>query len=257
MRKGKDTAIKIYHIYARLHTFRKKTNTHKALEIIPRPDPHLFEPWMIGVFLFCLGILAYLRIAYGKRLERMAGGLLRIQILRQIMAEEIVFTQRASTLLFINFVCLFALFLFAVVQFRFPSQPIAFDFTAYVILALVILGVYLLKLIGGFFLRWLFSDKGLIREFLFEAMLIQCALGVILLPTMAIFLFSVGAERTFLLQLCLGLLAFSWIFRIIQGIRLSTAHQVSAVYIILYLCTLEILPVLALLKAAQRALFLS
>lgn len=227
------------------------------MEPLLRPDPHLFEPWMLGVFVLCLTILAYLRIAYGKRLERMTGGLVRIQILRQIMAEEMVFTQRASMLLFLNFIFLVALLLFGAVELRFPSQPLGLDFSTYGVLVLLIVGIYLVKLLLGFLLRWLFTDKGLIREFLYETMLIQCALGVVLLPTTAIFLFSVGAQRSILLQVCLGLLAFAWVFRLIQGVRLSTSYQVSAVYIILYLCTLEILPALALIKAAQRAFFLS
>lgn len=211
---------------------------------------------MLGVFLVCLGILAYLRIAYAKRLDRLAVGLVRIQLLRQIMAEEIVFTQRPTMLLFLNFILLLALFIIGMLNVLSPTDTNSFDLGAFGVLSLIIAAIYAGKFILGAVMRWLFNDRGLIREYLFETMIIQCALGIILIPTLALLLFSVGSDRHIILQIAFIFLALAWLYRILQGLRLSMAYPVSWVYIILYLCTLEILPLLALLKGSQMAIFL-
>ena len=98
-------------------------------------------------------------------------------------------------------------------------------------------------------MRWLYADSGLIREYLFESFLINKAVGVLFLPmAIAVVFINIG-KLSALFPLAAILILMLLVFRIVQGIRMSTSYSVSWVYIILYLCTLEILPVLLLVGA--------
>lgn len=224
------------------------------IEILPelRPNPTLYEEWMLLVFLLVLLNIAYVRIAYQRRMQRLFDSILRVQILRQVMREELVFSHRASILLFLNF-CLLA-GLTTYLAFRWASFPLPFDqgWMNFMVFALGIALLYYGKLMLSRILRWVLQDSGLIREYLFEVFLINKVAGIFILPLVVgmAFLNLSQVGWLFIASCVLGLALFG--YRIMQGLILSSAHAVSRVYIILYLCTLEILPLYLLVEAVKR-----
>jgi len=221
----------------------------QTLEPIPRESPNLYESWMLPVLLLILAIIAYVRVAYGRRLSRLFNSLWRIQILRQVMREELVFSHRASVLLHFNFVLVAALAVYAWLKVTDRSIFNLEGFALYVSLAGIVAAVYILKLIITAVLRAAFKDPGLIREYLFEVFLINKAAGILLLPfALALIILNISKAHTLILIIAISALLFI-VFRFVQGLRLSLDYKVSGVYIILYLCTLEILPFLVLAKA--------
>lgn len=222
-----------------------------SIDINPilRESPNLYEDWMIGVIVLMFGILAYMRVTYSKRLGRLFSSLVRIQILRQVMREELVFSHRASVLLSINFVLVTALILYCGFKF-FHWQSFGLDgFNLFCVLAGLITFIYLGKLVLTIFLRWLYKDQGLIREYLFEAFLINKAVGVVFLPIVFGVIFLNIGKVSLMFTVGAALAIAFFVFRIAQGLRMSTSYSVSWVYIILYLCTLEILPFVLLIEA--------
>jgi len=204
---------------------------------------------MLPVLLLILAIIAYVRVAYGRRLSRLFNSLWRIQILRQVMREELVFSHRASILLHFNFVLVAALAIYTWMKVSDRSIFNLEGFALYASLSGIVAGVYILKLIVSAFLRAVFKDPGLIREYLFEVFLINKAAGILLLPlSLALIILNISKAQTLILIIAILALLFV-VFRFIQGLRLSLDYKVSGVYIILYLCTLEILPLLVLVRA--------
>jgi hypothetical protein len=221
----------------------------QTLEPIPRESPNLYEPWMLPVLLLILAVVAYVRVAYGRRLSRLFNSLWRIQILRQVMREELVFSHRASILLHFNFVLVAALAVYAWMKITDRSIFNLQGFALYASLSGIVAAVYIVKLIITAVLRAVFKDPGLIREYLFEVFLINKAAGILLLPlALALIILNISKAQTLILVIAISALLFI-VFRFIQGLRLSLDYKVSGVYIILYLCTLEILPFLVLAKA--------
>jgi hypothetical protein len=203
---------------------------------------------MLPVVLAILGILAYIRVAYTKRLPRLFSGVVRLQIMRQIMREELVFSHRASVLLFVNYVLAAALLVYAFAKYA-GRLPEACDGQATLwAIAGVLLGAWLIKLATNFALAWLFQDRGLMREYMYEVFLIHKTFGLLLLPLTAAALFMHSAYVETVFMSAGALTAALFIFRLVQGAIMCTQYTISGVYIILYLCTLEILPLLVLRK---------
>jgi hypothetical protein len=219
-----------------------------------RPSPNLYEDWMLLVFLLALLNVAYVRMAYQRRLHRLFSSLLRLQILRQVMREELVFSHRASVLLFLNFVLLAALIVYLAFKYFSLELPFGPGPRSYLVFVVTLAAVYYGKLLLNRGLRWLLRDSGLIREYLFEVFLINKAAGLLALPLgLAIAILNIGSVGS-LFWAALLIVAILLLFRVIKGLLMSQAYPVSRVYIILYLCSLEIVPFLVLIKALQREL---
>jgi len=219
-----------------------------------RPSPTLYEDWMLMVFILVFIHIAYVRIAYQRRLQRLFNGLMRLQMLRQVMREELVFSHRASVLLFFNFVMLGALVLYLSGKYLAWQMPYGEGLSSYLFFALLLALVYYGKLLFNRMLRWLFADSGLIREYLFEVFLVNKALGLFLIPlALGLAFVHIGAVQPVLMA-TIVLCGLMLLFRLIQGFRMSLSYRIPQVYIILYLCTLEILPLLVMLKALERVL---
>jgi len=223
-----------------------------SMEPIPRPSPNLFEYWMLPVFLVILCILAYVRVAYGKRLNRLYSSVIRIQILRQVMREELVFTHRASLLLFVNFVLVVSLLVYAVMAYWQWDFIEVQGLKRYVFISLAIASTYILKLLVASVLRLIFRDPGIIREYLYVAFLVNKAAGILLFPlVVGLIYFNIGGVDNLIFGVMV-LLSILLLYRTIQGLVLCSGYTISWVYIILYLCTLEIMPFLIAMKILNR-----
>ena len=222
------------------------------MEPILRESPNLYEYWMLVVFGFVFLILAYMRVAYSRRLTRLFSGLARLQILRQVMREELVFSHRASVLLFLNFTLVISIIIYAALVYYGNRVEIYPGWQVFGVIAITILLLYLGKLALGGIMRRLFNDPGVIREYLFEVFLVNKAAGFVLLPLAVGAIFLNTSRLPALFVTTVIIVACIFIFRLVQGLRISFSYPLPRIYIILYLCTLEILPFVLFFEAITR-----
>ena len=223
------------------------------MEPILRENPILFEPWMVAVFLIALGALGYIRVVYSKRFGLLFKTAARLQILRQVMREELLFSHRASLVLFTHFIAMTALIIYSALNYYDLGSEKMSGLTFYLSIFLVLLGLYLLKF--GFMgvLKWLYQDRGLLREYRFEVFTVSKILGLMFLP-LALISVSVNVGKlAWVFPLAALLFAVSFVFRTVQGLAMSFSYNVSRIYIILYLCTLEILPFVLFLSLFNKS----
>jgi hypothetical protein len=96
------------------------------------------------------------------------------------------------------------------------------------------------------------ADPGLLREYLYVVFLVNKAAGIILLPlALGLIYLNVGALQKIFFA-CIVVLLILGLYRVVQGALLSVGYRVQKVYIILYLCTLEIMPLLVIIGAMNR-----
>jgi len=224
------------------------------MEPILRPDPDVFEAWMVWVFLLIIGLIAYVRVVYSKRIPLLWRTVFRLQILRQVMREELLFSHRASLILFTNFVLSAGLLLYAAGVYYGWIDRGGQGFMAFLILSFSVLLVYLLKFLLMRILGWLYNDTGLLREYRFEIFSVNKAMGLVLLPLALVAVTSNIGKLPTLIMIAIGFWAISFLFRLVQGLAMSFSYSVSRIYIILYLCTLEILPFVLLVSLFQNEL---
>jgi hypothetical protein len=118
----------------------------------------------------------------------------------------------------------------------------------FMLIPLFIVGVYTLKYIFSKVLFFIFNDLYLSNEYIFNISLYNHFLGVFLIPILGLCYFS-GLSTTIILT-CFALptMSISLIMRLVRLVLIGKSKGVSYFYIFLYICTLEILPLVALYR---------
>ena len=122
----------------------------------------------------------------------------------------------------------------------------------YLIVFGVVNAYYLVKLLLYKILGSVFSQKETTGELIFNMMLYNNVLGLILLPVATIHSMvpGFGFISLFLVP---GLIVLFYLMSIIRSIYFAIREGISIFYLILYLCALEILPILLVTKLAVSA----
>jgi len=109
-------------------------------------------------------------------------------------------------------------------------------------------GYHLFLLSTTFFLGWVFESKHCAREIISNIWAFNAIIGLILSPLVFSLLFVPLSFKEGLTILLFFLLSLYLLCRLIRWVKILFEHSVSILYMILYLCALEILPVIVLYK---------
>ena len=121
----------------------------------------------------------------------------------------------------------------------------------YVIVLAVANGYFMLKILLYKILGSIFSKRETTGELVFNMMLYHNVLGLILLPIATIHS-MVPALAPVSLFVVPGLIVLFYLMSVIRSIFFAFREGVSIFYLILYLCALEILPILLVAKLATN-----
>jgi hypothetical protein len=122
----------------------------------------------------------------------------------------------------------------------------------YLIVFVVVNAYFMLKILLYKILGSVFSQREKTGELIFNMMLYHNVLGLILLPvaTAHAMVPVLGLAALFIVP---GLIAIFYLMSIIRSIYFAVREGISIFYLILYLCALEILPILLVVKLATGA----
>jgi len=123
-------------------------------------------------------------------------------------------------------------------------------FFSFIIFSLLITLIYFIKIGSIRILGFLFQQKKVVDEYVHNLKLFNITIGIILLPIVICipFLNAYIVDESHLIQAGFAIYIIIFIFKLIRGFFVSYRQSVSVFYILLYLCTLEILPLALLLR---------
>lgn len=220
------------------------TNPYNSGEGIPREYP-LGSSWaflpVIGVLLLALLLLRYTR------------GYLN-QLFTLVVSQKSARKQYKSDLQSVNRILLL-LTLFAVIPATilagyvvsyFPNQlSIAADYKLYLIIAAFIFAYSILKSIILFVAGILTYEEKLIQELRYSSRIFIGAWGVTVLPFIVLLAVNDNeADKLVFFYIVVGLSILLFTLYLIRSLQLFISEKISIFFWILYLCMLELLPVL-------------
>lgn len=213
------------------------------------PKPVAVAPgglWVHIIMLICFSLLVILRVYDFRRISMLVQGFIRPAAVSTLYREESALTSRVSFFLIVNFILVSSLFLWQAAAYR--SEQIPEPVTAMWI-GVILLGVYVVKIISTRLLGFIFEVKEAAREYAYNIVLFNKSVGLILFPITLLLAYARQIPSDWLIWSGLILWGLVLLYRLV---RLSfigfSVRGVSVFYIILYLCTLEILPVLVIIK---------
>lgn len=202
-----------------------------------------------GLLLFILfSIYVVIRVSEPKKILKIFISVFSLQEAKQLFREEFKLTKRISLLLGIGFILIIA-FLMQLTNEYFGSILNNYShLQQYLLFVVVICLTYLIKFIVNYTLAIISSNTELGKEYFFNVFIFSQTIGVIILPLIICLKFTKYPTEWFLypaLIICGGFYALR-LFRIF--IVSTTEQNIGILYIFIYLCALEILPLLVLIK---------
>lgn len=140
-------------------------------------------------------------------------------------------------LLLLNYFVVVSLGMYMFLQHFHVNRVLSFGLAAYYLLQ--ILALFLTGVVTGNFKRFFHSFR--------SYTLVHQMLGIALIPFLLIWVLNEGTNSIYH-WIFIGLCVVFQLYKIFRGFVIAIRQNFEWYYIILYLCTLEILPILALMR---------
>ena len=214
--------------------------------------------WMFWALLFCFITYNIMRIFFPNRTVSLFKNVFNYNFAQK----EFHKSKEHSHLVTLIMQCLFSfvsgMFIFFALKHTFNwNHTDVQELTRVGMLGIVILILYFLKKIVYLLVADIFARRELARECIFNVYLINRALGVCLFPIVVALAFvkpTVISTGTLLTIGYIVACAF-YVYRIFREFQVCMKNRVSLIYIFLYFCTLEILPIMLLVKIIVSVIF--
>jgi hypothetical protein len=223
---------------AKVYTGPQKINTQKNVQ----------KEWVLGITIFSGLLFIILRIYFQKYLSGVVTSIVNIQIAEKLIREKNVIIRRVFALLNLNFVISSSLFIYLTLKKFNIELPISNTFLNYLIIFICLATFLLIRYILIISIGSIFDSLKLFKEYLHNTYLINKNLGLYLLPMVisVFYLKQPFSDITFYFSL--ALVALSALYKYFRAVQIIMRYNIFLFYTILYLCTLEILPVLVGVK---------
>ncbi len=204
--------------------------------------------WMLGVFLAALVVIAWIRIFYNKYLARAFAGLFVYQQGNKLYRENNLLYQRFSLGMNFLFYITGGLFLYFVNDYFSFDLPWLKGFTGFLILFTALPVLFFLRSLVCGLVGAISLTRDFFNEYVHTIFLINKVLGLVLLPVVIGLPYLPEILTPYLIYGGLGLLGLSYLLRIYKGLQIIILKGFSIFWMILYLCALEILPIVLIYR---------
>ncbi|MEK6615641.1 MAG: DUF4271 domain-containing protein [Bacteroidota bacterium] len=215
---------------------------------------HYQPSWVMLIIVLSVMILGYLFSAFHARFIVIIKAFFTIRFSEQLSREEHSLSHPASIFLSINFLVASSLFILQAISSKGVfSSSLDLSFLSFLIIIGFVFVLYLLKILSLKIVGFILNKQVIINEYIFIIFLINQVLGIGFIP---IIIFIAYGKQSFIngfvyIGVMLFILAF--IIRVGKGtIMVFSGREISVVYLILYLCTLEVFPLLLGWKLIEK-----
>jgi hypothetical protein len=206
------------------------------------------EQWIIGVIIFLLLYTGFLNLLMGKDIDIVFRSFYNKRS-TQSGKEESLLNSRAFIALFVLFGLTSGLFIYQVSAAYDKFYSIT-GFQLFVSLSVIIVALFALKLLVLRFIGFIFNVNKIVSEYISILYLTYFNIAFIFLPLTLCFclLPAQFAKLILLVALVLAIVIFVWQY-LRSSVNIISNFRFHKFYLFIYLCALEICPVLILIKA--------
>ncbi|HZL11097.1 MAG TPA: DUF4271 domain-containing protein [Prolixibacteraceae bacterium] len=224
--------------YDSLHTVLKGVEVVFPGKKLQQKNPD----WLIGVLILSFLLFASVRLIFNKYLSQLIQSAVNYSTFSRLFRERYFNVLHASFRLDLIFNMLMALFGFQFLSLYKINLGVSNSFYVYLICLGIVTGYFTAKRIIYYLIGILTERKQEIQEYLFNITVFNRVLGLFLLPvTVTIAFANLSQVEIFVFGGLLIIIIF-YMLSLYRGGKIFFIKQFPIFYLILYLCTLEIIP---------------
>lgn len=226
--------------YDSLYTVLKGVEVVFPGKKVTRTNPD----WLVGLIVLLFLLFATVKLIFNKYLSQLIQSTINYSTFTRLFRERYFNLLHASFRLDVIFNMTLALFGYQFLSLYKINLGYSKSYYVYLACLGIVIGYFTAKRILYYLIGILTESKQEIQEYLFSITVFNRVLGLFLLPISATIAFIPLSQVEPLLFGGLGIIVISYILSLIRGGKIFLKKQFSISYLILYLCTLEFLPLL-------------
>lgn len=204
--------------------------------------------WPVIVLFLSVALLVLLKVTSPVRTFRVLNAAYSLQVARQIEREDYSPFKRVPLILTVVFSLTTAFLFYKLNQLYGSVLKNSEGLIQYLFFLVVVFLVYIVKYLVNRFISAVTGASHLFNEYLNNSFIINQALGVVLLPVMIVAQLS-PLNPAWLVLPALLFLCFGYMLRLYRGFVFAALEEgIGILQLFVYLCALEILPLLVLVK---------
>ena len=216
-------------------------------EILLRAPIH--NPTWYFIYLFLLAVFfAWIRVYYGNIITQTVQASVNFQVANKMFQDNSLLQNQLDRVLYL-FYFLSLGFLLYYIELRVELVPYGLQNWGLFLFNLALLaGVFLMRLLMLNLAGILFNRASIIREYLYNIFIFNKLAGMAALPLIFLLVYTRGMLQDVIFWLSLISLCGIILMRLIRAIVFSYRKEVLIFYMFLYLCALEIAPLVLLYR---------
>jgi hypothetical protein len=212
-----------------------------------------YQPdWILGFLMLCFMLLAWVQVYYRRRFRQILMAPYSKRFLSQLVRDGDLFSERISLVAgFIYFVTT-SLFLYQLNELVLVKDAARLiqGFPLFTLISIFVVGFWILKIGLIRFLSFIFRTHQPSNEYILNILIFNILTGIFLLPLLV---FAVYLKCVIFLWICMIIFTLFFIFRLIRGFLIGISiTKFSSVFLFVYLCSLEMLPLVVLIKVVLK-----
>lgn len=205
------------------------------------------EDLVSGILLFIFLLLGITSAIEGKRIKQLYKAMLAASFANVLKREEKIISNSSSVMLLLVFLLGVSLCVYNGIYYYRYTTDISDKTMLFITLFFGFISVYFAKIITVTFLAFVFEQKELASNYIFNLLLFNIGLGVLLFPILVLYTYT-SLPKEIVLTISFTMIAFFISYRTIRNIYMSIQQGAVMSYIFLYFCALEFLPLMVLIK---------
>jgi hypothetical protein len=226
--------------YDSLYTVLKGVEVVFPGKKVTRTNPD----WLVGLIVLLFLLFATVKLIFNKYLSQLVQSTINYSTFTRLFRERYFNLFHASFRLDVIFNMTLALFGYQFLSLYKINLGYSKSYYVYLACLCIVIGYFTAKRILYYLIGILTESKQEVQEYLFSITVFNRVLGLFLLPISATIAFIPLSQVEPLLFGGLGIIIISYILSLLRGAKIFLKKQFSISYLILYLCTLEFLPLL-------------
>ena len=221
--------------------------TAGGLEIVEKMQ--IQQPVWYFIYLFLLiGLLAWIRLYYGNILIQTVQASTNFQVANRMFKDNSLLQNQLNGALYL-FYFLSMAFLLYYIELRIDLSPYELQGgLLYLFNIAVLAGIFLSRVLLFNIAGFLFNRVRIIREYLYNIFIFNKLSGLVVLPMTFLLVYTKGTLQELVFWSTIFALSCIIVMRLIRGVVFSYRKEVLFFYMFLYLCALEIAPLVLLYR---------
>jgi hypothetical protein len=200
--------------------------------------------WLVGLIVLLFLLFATVKLIFSKYLSQLVQSTINYSTFTRLLRERYFNLFHASFRLDLIFNLSLALFGYQFLSLYKINLGFSKSYYVYLGCVGIVIGYFTAKRILYYLVGILTESKQEVQEYLFSITVFNRVLGLFIVAISATIAFIPMSQVEFLLFAGLAIIVIFYLMSLIRGAKIFLKKQFSISYLILYLCTLEFLPLI-------------